>query len=320
MAQAAGGNARIIVGVEGTYGTQPNSMFANIIPFVSETLQSKRASIRSNVITGARNLKAPRRGNTDVSGTITTELSPVLGTWFRHLLGTVATTGTSPYVHTFKVGSLPVGLCIEKGFTDLGQYLLYNGCRISKASFECAPGAIAGFSMDIMGAKETVGATSKQSSAGDRGHIPFDAYEAVILEGGSSLGSVKSIKFDVDNDLDANIFTIGSGNTRKSLPEGLTIVTGTMLCQFDDIALYNKAVNGTESSVRLTFTHGTGSGDAGNELLEIYIPELFYEQRAPVVSGPRGVDVEMPFQAFYENDAAATSIQMMLRSSVASFF
>ena len=318
MSQASGSLAKIIYDTETTYKTTPGTPDAKVLPFVSEGLRLSRNLISSNAIRSSRNPLKPGRGNVNVAGDIKLEINPYLGTIFRHALGSVATTGTGPYVHTIKVGSLPVGLTIEKGYTDLAQYFLDNGCRINKLSMNLKSEGILDGSIDIVGAKETVAGSSFDATPTDAGHSPFDGFEASLLEGGSAIAIVTEVDWALDNDLDNSVYVVGSSGERNSLPEGKVKVTGTLKALFDSITLYNKAVAHTESSLKITLSRGTGAGSAGNESLEILMPELIYKPQAPVITGPKGILVELPFEAYYDNSSEASTIQMVLKNTVAT--
>jgi hypothetical protein len=317
MPQATGSNAQIIFDVESVFGTTP-SPDAKRFYFLTDTLAQKRALQQSNVMRGSRNLTKSVRKNKEVSGSITSELNPYMSTFLKHLLGTNTTTGANPYTHTMKAGALPVSLCIEKGFTDLGQYFLYNGVRINKGTFEFGSDGIIPVSFDFMGQKCTIAGTSFDATPTDLGHLPFDGFEASIKEGGSTIAYVSKCTFDISNDLDGDMYVIGGLGLRRAIPEGKTIVTGRLTALFESITLYNKAVNFTESSIEVTLTRGDGLGSAGNESLVIKIPEIMFEENDPIISGPKGIVTEMPFTAFYDNAAEATSIQMILKNTTAT--
>lgn len=115
------------------------------VPFLNETLRMSRNLVTSQIIRSSRNPNKPVRGNYEIGGDIVTELDPYMGRFFKHLLGSHTYIGSSsPYTHTFKCGSLPVGLQIEKQFPDIVQYLRYNGCKINSFKLdinaEDAPG------------------------------------------------------------------------------------------------------------------------------------------------------------------------------------
>ena len=65
---------------------------------------------------------------------------------------------------------------------------------------------------------------------------------------------------------------------------------------FESVTLYNKAINNTESSIKVTCTRGAGDGGAGAEYTEFLIPELTYTPKSPMITGPLGVFTELNFE------------------------
>jgi hypothetical protein len=328
MSQQQGSNSRLLYQTEVTYKQVPSNQDAMVLPFVSESLRSSRNLISSNTIRSSRNPVAPVRGNVDVSGDISFELAPQYGKILHHAFGTyTAVSGESvgmvagTYKHTFKVGVLPVGLIIEKQFTDIdtAKYFQYSGCKINSLKVSVKPEGMIECSVAIIGAKETEAASSFDSSPVDLGHDPFDGFEAVITEGGASLGIATEIDFTLENNLDGNSYVIDGTGTRHSLPAGTAKVTGTVKVLFENTTLYDKAVASTESSLVIALTHGTGDGTSGNEKLTFTIPELKFTPNAPVISGPSGVLVELPFEAYYDDSSEATAIQADLLSTTAYY-
>lgn len=320
MPTAQGANAQIIFGEETTFKTMPGTPSGTILPFSSESLGQKTPLGQSNLIRGNRNPSKPFQMERTVDGTVTTELTPLLGTIFKHALGSVTTSGSGPYEHVFKVGSLPVGLWVEKGFKDISQYFLENGCRINSLGFEFSGrGGVAPLQIQIMGAKQTIGTSSADASPTVLDHDAFQNFSAAIEEGGTTIAIVKDVKFDIVNNLDGGQYFIGGNGERGEIPEGVVAVNGSLTAMFQNMALYNKALNFTESSLKLTLTNGTGDGTSGNETLEFLIPELVFEEQVPAVSGPQGVNVTLPFQAFYDNSPEASALQLTLNNAVTTY-
>ena len=96
-------------------------------------------------------------------------------------------------------------------------------------------------------------------------------------------------------------------------------VTGTLTAYFENLTLFNKALNSTESAIVITLQHGVGDGTAGAEQLVITLPEIFYDRVDPQVGGSGGINVELPFRAVYDNNADATSIKMVLLNAVVDY-
>lgn len=319
MSMAKGKQAQLIYDEETVFGATPGVPAAKVLPILSSGVTTKRELFKSNIIRSTRNATKPKRGKIDISGSISTELNPFMGTILKHLVGnSVVTTGAGPYVHTGKVGALPIGLTMEDGYSDLGHYILRNGNKFNKGSFEFNSDGVIPFALDILGASRTINAASFDATPLDLGHDPFEGAEMSIAEGGVSIAYVEQVKIDIENNLDGGVYVIGGGGKRREIPEGATLVSGTLTALFESVALLNKAIAYTESSLKITLSRGDGLGSAGNESLELFVPELIFEENDPGIPGPEGVKIELPFAAYYENAAAATSFQWILKNSQAT--
>lgn len=388
MAQARGSKGRMGYQVETSFATMPTTPDLKLLYFENESLQEKINTITSQIIRDNRNPVAPVRGNRDVSGTINTQLAPNIGTLLRAALGANTTTGsTSPYTHTMKVGDLP-SLIVEKGFTDLGKYLLYLGLKISRLNMSARAEGYQAISFDLIGSYEaqalkydaqsgnfvvgntvtggtsantalikgdndggtsgfltlinttgdfqndealtdggtgaatadgTLGGASIDSSYTDPGHAPFDGFSiATLQEGGSDVACIRSVDITVDNDIDGDTYVIGGGGIRRSANEGIVKVSGTISALFENMVMFNKALRFSETSLKLVWKHGTGAGTAGNEYLELLIPELKFSRETPIIEGPRGILYNGPFEAYYADSAQATAIQLILKNASAT--
>jgi hypothetical protein len=321
MAQAQGSSSQIVIQEETTFKTDPVTPNVYRIHFISESLRYSRGLETSETIQANRNPGAPARLDSDVAGDITVELQAYIGLLLKGLFGSVTTSGaSSPYTHTFKIGSSLPSFVVEKGFTDLGHYFKYNGVKVNRCSFDITRAGFQRMAFGLLGAKETVGTDPFDATPTDLGKKSFDGFAiATLEEGGSAIANVTAITgLTIENDLDPDSYVLGGLGERVSLPAGRVKVTGTITALFENLTLYNKAKNNTESSLKVVFNLGTGAGTAGNESLEFKISELIYSPNAPVISGPRGVLVEQPFEAYYDDGAEATSIQCILKSSQAA--
>lgn len=318
MAQAKGSKAKIIYDGETTFGTTRDSVVAHVLPFVNESLRQSRNLIDSQSIRSTRDTRAPVRGNSEVAGDITVELDPYMGKLLYHALGTVSTTGSGPYSHTFTVYDLPPGMTIEKQFTDLTtpEYFVYNGCKVNSLRVSLKSEGFIDTSINLMGSAETVSTTSIDASPTDYSASAvggaFNAFSATIKEGGIALGIVTELEFTLENNLDGTVFVIDGTGKRYALPEGLAKVSGTIRALFDSMTQYNKAINSTETSLDVTLSNGTGDGTAYNEKIMFVIDELLLSPQSPVVSGPGGVMVELPFTAYYQDGASESIFKVIL--------
>ena len=205
------------------------------------------------------------------------------------------------YTHEFKSGGILPSFAVEKGFTDLGQYFTYNGCRVGKMSLNVAMEGAQKLSFDFTGKSEAIATTPVDSTITDltkKSFVGADLFAAGILVGGSTLANIIKCDISLDNSLDTSLYCLGGGGTRADIPAGSTKITGTMECVFDSMTLYNIAVAGTESSIKLQFKKGTGDGSSGNEFLEIEIPELMFKQETPKIAGDKGIMVTLAFESY----------------------
>jgi len=388
MPQARGSKGKMGYQVETTFAAMPDTPALNLLYFENESIQEKINTITSQIIRDSRNPVAPVRGNRDVSGSIKTQLCPNIGTLLRAALGSNTTTGaSSPYTHTMKVGDLP-SLLMEKGFTDLGKYLLYLGLKISRVNISAKAEGYQDISFDLMGAFEaqalkydgqsgsfavgqtatgatststgfimgdndggtsgfltlintsgdfqndealadgdtgaatvdgTLGSATIDGTYTDPGHSPFDGFSiGTLQEGGADVAVIQSVDITIDNDLDGETYVIGGGGVRRSINEGIVKVSGTITALFEDLVMFNKALRFTETSLKLIWKHGTGAGTAGNESLELLIPELKFSRETPVIEGPKGILYRGPFEAYYSDSVQATAIQLILKNAQAT--
>jgi hypothetical protein len=322
MTQAQGSNVRILFDTEDVFKTNPTPISGEILPFVSEGLRFSRNLIDSKSIRSSRNPQQPVRGNADVAGDITFELAPQYGRLMQHIYGVYGCSVTGQMsTHSFTIGNLPAGMVIEKQFTDIAvpKYFRYNGCKINSFKLSAKSEGMIECSVSIMGAKETVGSSSMGGTVVDRGFTPFDGFDASLTKDGVTLAGVTSFDFTIENNLDGASYVIGGAGERDSLPAGTAKVSGSLTAIFDSTTLYDLAIANTEVALVISFAKGTGAGTAGNESMVFTFDEVILKPQAPVVSGPAGVLVELPFEAYYSNATAASAARLTLKTTTVTY-
>ena len=314
MTWAMGGKGVVGIDFEATFGTTPASPAGKKMPINKSNIAGKQAVNNPSTITGSRNPVAPSFGNIDVNGSLEVPVTVRdFGWWLRACFGAPVTTGaTAPYTHVFKIGDTMPSLVIEQGFTDVAQYFLYNGCKIGKLGLSFGGDGELVASIDVMGAKETLATTSFDTTLTTMVFDRFANFQAAILEGGSAIANCTEAGIDVEFGLDGNTYCIGGSGFRSDIAEGIVAASGNIKAMFQNATLLTKAMNGTESSLKITLTNGSHS-------LEILIPELVYERATPGIEGPAGVFVTLPFKGYYQNGADASVIKVTLINDVASY-
>lgn len=323
METEKGVGCTLIIQEETVFKTDPAAPDAQLIYLSSESISLSRPNESSDVMRGGnRNPTKPARGLDDVSGDISTELQAYIGKLYRGVLGTSTPSGAGPYTHTIKIGTSLPSFLIERKYPTLAKFVKYNGCKFGKLSMDVTSKGFQKITISVSGAKETIGDTAFDSTPTDLGKVSFDGRSISVIEEGGVVSAVisKITGLSIDNGLDLgdDNYVLGGDGSRDSIPDGYVKVTGTVHAVFKDLSLYTKAINGTESSIRVKYSNGDGLGSAGNESLELKISELVYSPKTPAIAGPKGIMVELPFEAYYENSAEASALQLILKNTQAT--
>lgn len=320
MAQAKGSLSQVTIQKETTFGVAPVTPNAQLLYYSTCSLALDRGQEQDDTLRSNRNPTQAMRGKDEVSGDLTANMQAYNGLLLLGLMGDVTTTGAeAPYTHLFKVGDELPSFLIEKGFVNIGQYFRYLGCKINSMKVSFSPAGKQQITYSIMGAQEVTASAAFDTTPTDLTYAPFDGFSLGTLEeGGAAIADIASVDLEMSNDLDGDQYFLGGEGKRADIPEGTVSVTGTMTARFTDLALYTKAINNTTTSLKLIFARGTGLGTAGNESLEFYIPELTFTPKAPPISGPKGIVVELPFVGFHGTDAGASALQITLKSPTAT--
>jgi hypothetical protein len=313
MSQARGRKGQLVIDFESSFGVTPGTPNGIRLPMNSSKIVSKQNMIESNTIRNNRNPIAPSLGNVDVSGTVVVPMDvTAIGYWLKAIFGPPVTTGTGPYVHTFKPGDTQPSLVMEQGFTDISVFELFNGCKVNKFSLTLGGGNELTASIDIIGAKEAIGSVSFDATPVDNDLKRFNDFQGTVKEGGAAIAILTQMVLDIQCNLDNSLYCIGSNGMRGDIPEGLLQVSGSITAMFQDSVLLNKAISGTESSLEMTFTNGA-------DILKITMPELIYERNSPGIEGPKGVLINLPFRAYYDNSVEQAAIIAVLTNTKNSY-
>jgi hypothetical protein len=262
--------------------------------FASESLKYSRARLYVPQIrlTRDRHVERVRQGRAGVAGDVRFQFwYKGLGLWLKHGVGSVVTTGSGPYTHTFTPSdALPVGLTVEpkKG----GFFHKYLGCRVDQFSFESEADGYLNMLFGLLGLDEVA-----PSGSGAAPTFPSSNALAVFTDGVFKIDTVEvgvsSCRGQVMNHLNDSDYRISTGShLRKTLdPRMHREVTGQFSLPYEAVTEYNKFRNMTVSALNLKYTGGADS-------LEINFPAVIYDGDTPGVGGPEDeVPLAIPFRA-----------------------
>ena len=257
----------------------------------------------------------PAVGNSDVSGSIVVPIDQIgIGFWLAAMLGSPTTTGSGdPYTHVFKVKNGQPSLVLEQQYPDITIYEMFNGCKINKFSFNYGGDTELTAQIDLMGAKRTIGATPFAAPLTNSSLLKFSNFQGTIEEGGAQLAIVTKANLNVDFGLDGNNYTIGGGGYRTELPEGYLQVFGNIKAFFEDTVLLNKAISNTKTSLNFKFANGAAHS------LGFFMEEVIIQQTSPGIENEKGIIINLPFKAFYNNGTGGSVIVATLVNNNASY-
>jgi hypothetical protein len=313
--QQRGSQVAIVIDYETTFGSDPGAPAGIQVPFLSESLTATRAQNTSEVINGTRNPSRPFQGNTDISGDITVPVDKrYFGYWLKALFGAPTTTGAGPYTHVYKVDDTACqpSLVLQKDFSDLPQFFKYNGVKVGSMALTVGGDGEVTATLSLLGASLTESGTDYDATPTTHVYEQFRSLDAALNEGGSASAEFTELSIDINANLDGDVYAIGDGGNRSAIPEGKYSMEGSGTILFDNMTLYNKALNQTESSIEVIYTRDSHS-------LTIDFNEVEYGLNSPQVSGNEGVNLNLDFQAYDDDDAANSAVEITLINDVASY-
>lgn len=300
---ASGVNSRLNVGLETTFKSSPTDGF--ILPINSSNMRINQNVQAPDTIRGSRSSAEPSVGNKSCSGNIVVPVdSEAFWYWLRYMFGAPTTTGaSSPYTHEFKNGTTQPSFTLEH-YYDLGtdQYGLFNGCKINGFSISVGGDGELTASLDVVGAKYTLGSSSFDASPTTITMARLKNFQASLTEGGSSFAYAEEMSIKIDFGNDTSHFALGASGELGQIPDGIVKVTGSLKAMFEDTTLLAKAAANTESALILTLNGGSTSQ------LIFEIPELIYTPTTPPIDGPKGIVYDLEFTGYYGNGADASNI------------
>ena len=253
-----GRSAYIALGEESTYGTPVSTTGINNRVF-SVSMARKQERERTTHLSQSSAAFAVNTfdGFEMAGGTI--ELPLVykgIGLLLKSAIGSVATTGAGPFLHTFNPSAdLPsMSINVQRG---TGSSEKFEGCMVSTMTLSCEAGGEARASFEII-AETALSRTGALSSPtfGDGAQIFH--FQSSTLSYDSNTYSMRSMELSLDNKLE-RVNYLGSKLTTQPQISDVREVTLTVTMDLEDNNLYNSQISGTASNVEVTFTSGADS-------------------------------------------------------------
>ena len=277
MTQARGNSVRLSYVEEASFGVTPPGPVMRLMPFTREEL-GVRSSVFVRTKDGAERLSTGAgSGHIDAGGSVSMDLGlDSAGTLLKHCLGSAVTSGgAAPYTHVISGGSsLPPGLSIEKGFSDVSRFVLFKGCRIDTLSlYFPGDGGPVGATLDVL-CKAVETATASVASSYLEDNQAAVSYRVSVEDGATTLGNLLGARLVVANNLDKNGFVLGL-RERYSIGAGLRRVSGDLTLEFEDFSYYDRFEGLGASSLKITLLQGSLS-------MEVLLPRIVFYEKSPL--------------------------------------
>ena len=290
---------RIGIIKEATAGTTPATPSLVSQRFASANFSLTKPELEDNSKADTRQKLFTKTGNKTVGGNIDGPLAhDNYDTLFESAMFNEFVTDE------LTMGETTIPLTIEEAQGDIGQYKINRGCIVNGFTINAPVDGLATASFDILGLSQEMAATSvdaDDSYDSQPFREPFTHCGGTISEGGTAIGIVTDINFNMTNNI-STVFTWGECDPHDLIPARID-VTGTLTVLFSDAALYNKFIGDTASSLSFTMD------DGNSNTVQFEMPNIKYTgSDMPVDAGSGLRTISMPFRALQDSVSGSTII------------
>lgn len=304
---AIGAKTRLAAVPETVWGTTPATPSMILVPYVSESLESNIGIVENNAIRPDRKYFSPGQGNLKPAGDVSVVWSANALGWLilRGVGASATTTGSagSGFTHTIQETTnvdLP-SVTIEKGFLDIGQYIVYKGARINTLTFEMRPESTINGSIGFM-AKDEVSASTQLGNPTDIAWIPLNSYNGTCLQEAATMANVTEMTLNFNNNLSGTHVLFS--RTYGSLLASRFRITGSFGVFFLDLAHFNRYRSFTETNFDITMQ------DANGHFVQFKIFAARYNGSTPKVNDEGPIFFQGEFSAYVATSGPGNGKQL----------
>jgi len=280
---------------ESELGVTPNVPLMKALRHTSCSLQLSKDSFQSQELRSDGQISDLRHGTCQSGGDIGMEFSfgsfdDLLAAALRSIWKDDPETG---YKYLIAGTDVP-SFTIERAFTDIGKFEVFNGCQVSTLTLEVQTNAMVTGTIGIIGngvvfAEQPLSETVEPAPT----YEPFDGFTGELREAGIDISVITSITINLDNGIQPAF--VLANKFAEDLVSGRINVTGTVSAYFKDLGLLKKFVDEEESSIQLILVDSRTKAS-----YRITLPRIKYSGGSNSVEGEGGIVLDMPFQALYD--------------------
>ncbi|RMF18884.1 MAG: hypothetical protein D6760_13545 [Deltaproteobacteria bacterium] len=293
------------IGEETTWGTAVTP--TRFYEALSESVERQKgfdeiASIRSYSTQQIVTLNDIIRGDVEILGNY-----DGIGLLFKHLIGSVDTTGTGPYTHTFPASTgIPstdrIGLSLTLEMRRDGSLVwTYAGAKITGLAHSFGTDQASRMTWSFLAKSETTGSSATTPTWPTL--LPMSPSQASISFDGTTLDA-RSVALTVENPVDET-FLLGSTTLSKEPDRSDVLkVTATAEVLFDSFTQYSKFQSGADVDVQI-------KSDNGTESITYNLNKCRITSATPHVSGRERLVATYEITSYYDT-TATENIQVVL--------
>jgi hypothetical protein len=315
MAQARGGNSKLIMQYQTAARTAPVTPAAKVLPFTSYTVGRDPRRSNDPTIQGSPLGAKSGPGNPIVQGQLKSILDlRTVGYLLKLLLGQPVTTGTTLKTHTYPINltDRPYAL-LEMGHSDISKYYRTLDARVTKIAWDIV-NLDQSIAADIIAALEVEPVPTAAYDAAPTSVASFRACSGagVISDGaGSTLGQVVGGSIEINNNMTGSELADGGGGYGL-FNLGELMFNGKIKAVFDGASAYALARASTSTRLKMVSAATIGA-DTFDLIVDMPYVELM--EKAVPKEGMSGLFVELNWKAH----TGATLPTVVLRNDVASY-
>lgn len=300
MAGTASSNlARLRAIKETNFGETPSTGTSRDLRFTGESLNFAIQTDTSKEIRADRQIADLVQLGAEASGDVQFELS--YGSFDDYIAAALGGAWTEDVLQN---GTNVPFFSIEKGFTDINQFILFRGMAVNTMSLDFAIGSILTGSFGFMGKDSVIAGTSGVPAAASGGEMTEVMNSATnfadLMIGGVAYDcGISQISLSTDAGLRAQN-SVGKLGACKINP-GTFSPTGSMTVYFADAAIYSKYLANTPFSLSWAVE------DAAGNRYDFVLPKVKITSANPTAGGlDTDVELAIEYQALYDATAGYT--------------
>ncbi len=197
------------------------------------------------------------------------------------------------------------------------QAFLYESARLTKVVFRGEIKKLLKAAFSVIAQNESLISVTTPVFPPEKPISFADITCKIDAVGGAGVAlDIRSFEITIDNNFDNDRMRMGSLLIKEPTRLGHRMVTGQIVCDWEDMTQYNRYANGTEFKLVLTATGPAIGGSGVNETWELEIPRCVATDGTPNISDGGPIRLTLPFEGLFRNGTTEDSAKLTVKNSV----